>query len=224
MIEQLLKPAVQTAKRFPTLLAEAGRLLGQFGMGKVQNLSLLRDNAMILSSALRVSGRIGIAKNTARKSVGTSEGPYRRREFYKTALREVGGFALSYALLRGVQLAATVGLKRYLGVSAMAKAGHNPFPGVVKTLKGLGRMTAEFLTGNPITPTRAIPIEQRIQWGELMGQLVANPAKASRVKALEPLINGVHKLFVALPAPTTTRWPHSSSGPQCWPVWYRLLP
>lgn len=106
------------------LLSRAGlRQLGRDGWNISRNVGreLLQDhktvkqNSLILSAFLLVLYRIFVSNKSAMAAKGTPEYDHRKREAYKTTLREAGGFTLSYLVFRTVEGFIKKSLRKLLG-------------------------------------------------------------------------------------------------------------
>lgn len=174
---------------------QAGRLLGQFFQGQVQDLSRFRDNAFILSAALQITGRLFASKQAVGAAKEPDDRDYRKLEFFKTSFRELGGFTLSYLVLRAIQRTTGFALKSYFGVSPLTKTMTSPFPSILKTVTGLGKMVINTLTGRPLPEVLPVSLAQQVQWRQKLGHIMVDPARAQRTAPFQSVINGVHKLF-----------------------------
>lgn len=83
-----------------------GRNLNQVQKDFFSNIlpeSVLRPNALIVSSFLLVVSRIFAVNKSAAQAKGTTEEHHRRSEAIKTSIREIGGFSLSFLVLRFIE-------------------------------------------------------------------------------------------------------------------------
>jgi hypothetical protein len=82
----------------------------------LNNTRRLNVNALIVASLVLVISRIIVANMSALKAKGTEEGAYRYQQSIRTTLREVGGWTLSFAVLRQFQNIIGLGMKKAYGI------------------------------------------------------------------------------------------------------------
>ncbi len=75
-------------------------LAGDYGHVVIQDHDMLKVNALIFSTLILSLSRIGISYGSAQKAKETPEEQYRRQEFIRTSIREIGGWTFSYVALR----------------------------------------------------------------------------------------------------------------------------
>lgn len=141
----------------PRSLGNLGRNIGlvlqDFMYGKVHDVQVVKSNAFILSSLIQVISRIFVANNTARKTAGKPEGPFRSMEAVKTTFREITGFTLSYGVMRFIQRATTDFFRNYFWV----KSGVTSKPTFLNPLFRRLFVPRDIHLPNPSPPPRLFP-------------------------------------------------------------------
>jgi len=84
-------------------ISNPGRIITNKGRSLINDLPACQAQSLVLASAVLVASRVVVASASAIKAKGTPEGPYRYREFIKTALREILGFVGGFVVLRQLQ-------------------------------------------------------------------------------------------------------------------------
>ena len=119
------------------------------GKSLLQDNALFKSNAAILVSLFQVASRSYVTTNNAKKTVGTSEENYTKREAAKTVFREWGGFTLSFGLLKAVE----IGLENATNLVFNARMMHES-TGPLKALS----QAAKALTGQLTEPIEKLPL------------------------------------------------------------------
>lgn len=117
-------------------------IAGDYGHNLLQDHASLKINALIVSSLIIVLSRIGIAYGSAQKSKGTPDEEYRRQEFFRTSIREIGGWTLSFFVFRFFERQ----VKR--GILKLLKIGSQSAVGLKDHLKQMGKDIIQWAKGD----------------------------------------------------------------------------
>lgn len=129
---------------WPEASSQLGRNLGKASRYMIPNMlnntKRLNINALIVASLVLVISRIIVANMSALKAKGTDQGAYRYQQSIRTTLREVGGWTLSFAVLRQFQSLMSMGMKKAYGIKESdPSAPPTFFAEVSKNLKAFAR-------------------------------------------------------------------------------------
>jgi len=114
----------------------------------LNNTKRLNINALIVASLVLVISRIIVANLSALKAKGTPEGPYRYQQSIRTTLREIGGWTLSFAVLRQFQNIISLGMQKAYGIKEVDPSAPPTFLG--ETLKNIKAFTQRQPLNEPI--------------------------------------------------------------------------
>ncbi len=143
-----ISPNITATLASQTAVTTAGKIgLGQFaknigntfinhGNQLIQDHAALKSNALILCSLILVLSRIAVAFGSAKKAQKTPDGPYRWQEFIRTTIREIGGWTLSFVVLRSIEFAMRAGVRKIFKIKLPNKPG---------LIKDLGKQVASFV-------------------------------------------------------------------------------
>jgi len=103
-------------------ISNPGRIITNKGRSLINDLPTCQAQSLVLASAVLVASRVVVASASAIKAKGTPDGPYRYREFIRTALREILGFVGGFVVLRQLQKLMQKGLGHFMHI----KPADNP--------------------------------------------------------------------------------------------------
>ncbi len=145
-----------TSAGFKVLNKNLATLGGDFTHTLVQDHASLKINALIVSTLILILSRIGISYASAKKAENTPEEQYRRQEFIRTGIREIGGWTLSFVALRFFerQVRNWIKSKGFLGLEKYVKKPlGNYFDKIKNQVKSWANGSIQ-----PLKPTR-LPFE-----------------------------------------------------------------